>query len=203
LILELVPARGLPGERVALKGRGFDPAPGGTQVWYGGRPALVLAASERDLQVVVPGGGPSHGPFRGRGLGARARSDVRGPWVLPDHARVVRRVRAALLPGAGRRSGDGASVERPGAAADAARQGRCAERRRARRARGLRLQRLDGAGAQGIRRGRAAREAAGVAAAGRRSCWSRRCPRTGRRIRARTRARAPWRVTGPRCCRTT
>lgn len=62
LVLELAPARGLPGERVTIKGRGFDPAPGGSQPWFGAAPALVLGASERELQVVVPGGGRLGGP---------------------------------------------------------------------------------------------------------------------------------------------
>lgn len=62
LILELAPPRGLPGERVTIKGRGFDAAPGGSAVSFGGRPALVLAASERELYVVVPGGGRLSGP---------------------------------------------------------------------------------------------------------------------------------------------
>lgn len=62
LVLEVAPARGLPGDRVTLKGRGFDAAPGGSAAWFGGKPALVLAASERELQVVVPGAGQLTGP---------------------------------------------------------------------------------------------------------------------------------------------
>lgn len=62
LILEVIPARSLPGARVTIKGRGFDPAPGGSAVSFGGKPALVLAASERELHVVVPGGGRLTGP---------------------------------------------------------------------------------------------------------------------------------------------
>jgi hypothetical protein len=57
LVLEVSPERGLPGDRVTVKGRGFDPAPGGNAVAFGGRAALVLSASERELLVAVPGAG--------------------------------------------------------------------------------------------------------------------------------------------------
>jgi hypothetical protein len=62
LLLEVSPERGLPGDRVSLKGRGFDPAPGGSQVTFGGRAALVVSASANELSVVVPGGGQLSGP---------------------------------------------------------------------------------------------------------------------------------------------
>lgn len=57
LVLEAVPPRGMPGDRVALKGLGFDASPSGNAVTFGGRPALVLAASESELAVIAPGAG--------------------------------------------------------------------------------------------------------------------------------------------------
>lgn len=62
LALEVTPARGRPGDRVTVKGRGFDPAPGATRVSFGGEPALVVAASESELAVVVPAAGALAGP---------------------------------------------------------------------------------------------------------------------------------------------
>lgn len=53
LVLEVAPAKGMPGDKVTLKGRGFDPAY--TLVRFGGRSALVLAATETEASVVVPG----------------------------------------------------------------------------------------------------------------------------------------------------
>lgn len=57
LVLEVSPSRGQAGERATIKGRGFDPAHGGSQVTFGSRPALVLGASATELQVLVPGSG--------------------------------------------------------------------------------------------------------------------------------------------------
>lgn len=62
LLLEVVPTRGRPGERVILKGRGFDPAPGATWVGFGERSALVIAASQNELTLAVPGAGSLTGP---------------------------------------------------------------------------------------------------------------------------------------------
>jgi hypothetical protein len=75
LVVEVSPERGAPGDKVAVKGRGFDPAPGGSAVSFGGRAALVLAASERELQVVVPGtqlGGASELPIGVRVSGSQS-----------------------------------------------------------------------------------------------------------------------------------
>jgi hypothetical protein len=94
LILELVPTRGLAGERVVLKGRGFDAAPGGSRVWFGGRPALVLAASERELQVVVPGAGRLSGPSEVE-VSVRARGATS---AVPGSFQVARVSSAAFVP---------------------------------------------------------------------------------------------------------
>jgi uncharacterized protein (TIGR03437 family) len=73
LVMEIVPARGLPGDRVKLKGHGFDPAAGGTAVRVAGRPALVLAATPTEVDFVVPGSsaaGLSEATISVRALGA-------------------------------------------------------------------------------------------------------------------------------------
>lgn len=54
-LMESVPNRGSPGDRVVLKGRGFDTDPLGNTVTFGNRPALVLQASAGELTVTVPG----------------------------------------------------------------------------------------------------------------------------------------------------
>lgn len=54
LILDVSPARAMAGERVTLKGRGFDPNAAGNLVTFGGQPALVLAASANELAVAAP-----------------------------------------------------------------------------------------------------------------------------------------------------
>lgn len=54
LVVEVSPAYGPVGQRIAIKGRGFDPTAAGNRVTVGGAPALVLAASPSELQVVAP-----------------------------------------------------------------------------------------------------------------------------------------------------
>jgi hypothetical protein len=60
LVAELSPRTGRAGDRVTIRGRGFDPQAAGNAVTFGTEPALVLAASETELVAVVPyqpGGG--------------------------------------------------------------------------------------------------------------------------------------------------
>ena len=102
-LLEAVPARGEAGERVVLKGRGFDPDPAGNLVMFGDRPALVLQASAKELTVAVPGmpGRPQFDlPIVVRAKGRRLDepSRVRARHTFAGH------LRSALLPGAGRRA---------------------------------------------------------------------------------------------------
>jgi FHA domain/IPT/TIG domain len=54
LVLEVAPAYGPVGQKVSIKGRGFDASPTGNKVTIGGDPALVLAASATEIQVAVP-----------------------------------------------------------------------------------------------------------------------------------------------------
>jgi hypothetical protein len=54
VILQANPPRAAAGERIGITGRGFAAEVNGNAVTIGGAPALVLQASPRELQVVVP-----------------------------------------------------------------------------------------------------------------------------------------------------
>jgi hypothetical protein len=54
IITQLVPARAGQGDLVVLKGKGFSAEPSANQVHVAGVPALVAAATDSELQVVVP-----------------------------------------------------------------------------------------------------------------------------------------------------
>lgn len=62
LLTGLQPASGRAGDKVTLKGFGFDPSPTGNLVEFGGEPALVLTASDKEISVAAPlppaGGSP-------------------------------------------------------------------------------------------------------------------------------------------------
>ncbi|HUG52309.1 MAG TPA: IPT/TIG domain-containing protein, partial [Vicinamibacteria bacterium] len=54
LVLEVSPSSGPIGERLVVKGRGFDPRPAGNRVTVGGVPALVFTATPGELTAAVP-----------------------------------------------------------------------------------------------------------------------------------------------------
>ncbi len=54
LVIEVNPPRGLVGDRVVLKGRGFRPDPLANAVTFAGQAALVLSATATELAVVAP-----------------------------------------------------------------------------------------------------------------------------------------------------
>jgi hypothetical protein len=54
LIVDVSPSFGAIGQRVTIKGRGFDPVATANKVTIGGTPALVLAAGANELQVAAP-----------------------------------------------------------------------------------------------------------------------------------------------------
>jgi hypothetical protein len=58
ILTEVVPPRGSAGERVTLRGFGFDPAPAGNHVLFGDKEALVLSATATELDVSAPASGP-------------------------------------------------------------------------------------------------------------------------------------------------
>jgi hypothetical protein len=57
ILVEAQPPRGTAGQRVVLRGYGFDPEPGGNVVTFGDLRALVLEASPNELVVSAPAGG--------------------------------------------------------------------------------------------------------------------------------------------------
>jgi hypothetical protein len=54
LVMDVSPKRGGVGEVVTLSGRGFSPDPRANAVTFAGQPAVVLAATDHELKVVVP-----------------------------------------------------------------------------------------------------------------------------------------------------
>ncbi len=54
LLSSVQPSAGQAGDRVVLKGFGFDPDPAGNAVEFGNEPALVLGASESEVVVAAP-----------------------------------------------------------------------------------------------------------------------------------------------------
>lgn len=54
LVSEVAPRTGVPGDRVVVKGRGFDASPAGNRVSFGDDPALVVSATSSELAVIVP-----------------------------------------------------------------------------------------------------------------------------------------------------
>lgn len=54
LLTQMEPQRGEAGEKVVIKGRGFDPDPVANVVTFSGEPAVVLTASEQQLEVIAP-----------------------------------------------------------------------------------------------------------------------------------------------------
>ena len=54
LVTEAKPDKGQAGEKVVIKGRGFDADAEDNEVYFGTQPALILAASETELTVVAP-----------------------------------------------------------------------------------------------------------------------------------------------------
>ena len=54
LVTEVKPDKGQAGEKVVIKGRGFDADVEDNEVYFGNQPALILSASETELTVVAP-----------------------------------------------------------------------------------------------------------------------------------------------------
>jgi hypothetical protein len=54
LVSEVKPDKGQAGDKVVVKGRGYDADAEDNEVYFGDQPALILAASETELTVVAP-----------------------------------------------------------------------------------------------------------------------------------------------------
>jgi hypothetical protein len=63
IVTGVTPPRGRAGARGVLPGHGFDPRPAGNVVAFGGRPALVFAATPNQLTVAAPSPGTAAGQF--------------------------------------------------------------------------------------------------------------------------------------------
>jgi FHA domain/IPT/TIG domain len=57
LVIEARPLKAMAGDRVTLKGRGFDSNPANLTITFGSQPALVLSAADNELVASVPGSG--------------------------------------------------------------------------------------------------------------------------------------------------
>lgn len=57
LLIEARPIKARPGERVTLRGRGFDANLANLEVRFGGEPSLVISATENEIVASVPGSG--------------------------------------------------------------------------------------------------------------------------------------------------
>lgn len=82
LILEVTPDRGESGDRVTIRGRGFETAPEVNQVSIGGQAALVFSATETELVVATPSvPAPSNQVDAPVVVRARGRSSNSVPYV--------------------------------------------------------------------------------------------------------------------------
>jgi hypothetical protein len=102
LIAEVAPRNGRAGDRVTMRGRGFDPSAAGNAVTFGTEPALVLSATETEMVAVVPhaqaGGSQIEVPIS---VTARGSSSAGGrPFTIqkPSAAVFVPRFFAAPVP---------------------------------------------------------------------------------------------------------
>jgi hypothetical protein len=81
-VREVKPTAGLPGTKVTIQGAGFDAAPEGNKVLFGGRPAVVLAASTKQLTVVAPDAGDVPDPSAGLVVESKAGTTDVVPFDL-------------------------------------------------------------------------------------------------------------------------
>jgi hypothetical protein len=54
LVMSVAPDKGQAGEKVVIKGRGFDTDAEDNEVYFGNQPALILAASETEITAIAP-----------------------------------------------------------------------------------------------------------------------------------------------------
>jgi hypothetical protein len=80
IVHHLVPAYGVPGSRVEIRGRGFAPD---AQVFMNNRPVMILTVTDRAITVEIPVGAQSDYLTVVNGGGARARSPRTFEVTLP------------------------------------------------------------------------------------------------------------------------
>jgi pSer/pThr/pTyr-binding forkhead associated (FHA) protein len=103
LVTEVVPPRGPVGERVVLRGFGFDPDPVGNRVRFGQDQALVLSAAPEELVVSAPPAEPmpvGHAelPITVEALGATSSSPAQYTLLGPPSGTFLPRFFAAPVP---------------------------------------------------------------------------------------------------------
>lgn len=100
LVTALVPGRGRAGDRLTVRGYGFEP---GSVVTVGGQRALLLKASERELSVVVPAmplpSGLLQAPVVVKAGGAASAGPAVFGFMGPSGPTFIPRYFAALVPG--------------------------------------------------------------------------------------------------------
>src|SRR5262249_22669307 len=93
LVAELQPSRASLGDKVVIKGRGFDTAAGGNSVTFGGQHALVLSATPTEIAAAVPNTAAAGGQVR-----VAVVVPTRGAASRPAAFVVVRASAATFLP---------------------------------------------------------------------------------------------------------
>ncbi|HVQ30907.1 MAG TPA: IPT/TIG domain-containing protein, partial [Vicinamibacteria bacterium] len=86
LVTEVKPNKGQAGEKVVIKGRGFDADVEDNEVYFGTQPALILAASETELTVVAPAALSNEGAVTAR-IHVKANGAISSSEVTFVHQR--------------------------------------------------------------------------------------------------------------------
>ena len=101
LVVEAKPDRGQAGDKVVIKGRGFDSDAEDNEVYFDNQPALILAASETELSVVAPAspalGAQPTSQVHVKANGAISSSPVMFTELRPSAAQFVLRFYAAAV----------------------------------------------------------------------------------------------------------
>jgi len=63
LVMAVAPDKGEAGEKVVIKGRGFDSDAEDNEVYFGNQPALILAASETEITAIAPAAAGSESQY--------------------------------------------------------------------------------------------------------------------------------------------
>ncbi len=87
LVTEAKPDKGQAGEKVVIKGRGFDADAEDNEVYFGTQPALILAASETELTVVAPAAVSTEGQVTAQ-IHVKANGAVSSSPVIFTHQRL-------------------------------------------------------------------------------------------------------------------
>jgi hypothetical protein len=102
LVSGVEPQSAQPGDRVALNGKGFDPATPGNRVYLGGQRTLVISATPTRIEIVAPGGRGSGGqvalPVVVEAGGRTSAASATFTLLRPSSSTYVPRFYAAIEP---------------------------------------------------------------------------------------------------------